>query len=410
MNVPILDNLDFDGAIRYTDEENFGTETTYRARAAWEPTDFLSFSATHGTSFRAPNLREQFLADQFGGIGGSADPCIAANITQLVNDSGDSDPQTQFVIDNCKNNGIQFTDSDNNGFDDTTVLGSSGVTTIPISTGGNVALIAETSETNTFTVKFAQPWSDRYDLDIAVSYFDISIENTVAEPEASFILNGCYTDSQFAVGTSPFCSLHSRIGGSVNPQANFINFVDVSFINIGEETARGIDLNTRVNIELFDRFDVSWSTVTTKLLEREIETFEASDRDDNVGEIGFNEMKFTSTLGVFFEDWEFIMQNRFLEGTQQDDPDAMPTGGGGRFSADGNNSRDLDFTDDIWYTDLSATYGRDTWSATLGIRNVFDEEPPLIHSFEGPNRNNAVSAAGYDFYGQTWYLNATVSF
>ena len=104
------------------------------------------------------------------------------------------------------------------------------------------------------------------------------------------------------------------------------------------------------------------------------------------------------------------MQNRFLSGTQQDDPDAMPTGGGGRFSADGNNSRDLDFVDDVWYTDISATYGRDTWSATLGIRNLFDEEPPLIHSFEGPNRNNAVSAAGYDFYGQTVYVNATVSF
>jgi len=408
INIPLLDTLDFDGAVRYTDESNFGTETTYRARAAWTPIDALSFSATYGTSFRAPNLREQFLADQFGGVGGNLDPCIAANINTLVTQNGDQDALTQHVIGNCINYGVIFTDTDNNGFPDATVLGSSGVTTIPIATGGNVGLVPETSETNTFTVKFAQPWSDAFDLDVAVSYFDIVIKDTVAEPEADIILNGCYSDQTFAVGTSPFCALHTRTGG--NPQSNFINFVDVSFVNIGEETARGIDLNTRLNFELFDSFDISWSTVTTRLLEREIEVFDPSDRRDNTGTIGFNETKFTSTLGVFVGDWEFMMQNRYLSGTQQLDSQAMPTGGGGRFSADGNNSRDLDFTGDIWYTDMSATYGTDTWSATLGVRNLFDEDPPLIHSFEGPNRNNAVSAAGYDFYGQTVYFNATVSF
>ena len=72
--LPILDNLNFGGAIRYTDESNFGEETTYRARIEWLPLDWLALSGTFGTSFRAPNLREQFLADQFGGIGGNNDP------------------------------------------------------------------------------------------------------------------------------------------------------------------------------------------------------------------------------------------------------------------------------------------------------------------------------------------------
>ena len=366
---------------------------------------------THGTSYRAPNLREQFLADQFGGIGGSADPCTQANIDQIVTDSGDQDANVQNIIGNCVASGIVFTDADNNGFPDTTVFGSAGVTTIPIATGGNNELKAETSETNTFTVKFNQPFTDAFDLDIAVSYFDIVIEDTVAEPGADIIINGCFTDPNFSNGTSPFCSLLTRLGDTspVGATSNFINFVDVSFINIGEETARGIDLNTRLNFELFDSFDISWATVTTRLLEREIEVFDASDRRDQVGWIGFNKTKFTSTLGVFWEDWEFMMQNRYLSSTQQPDPDAMVPGQG-RFSADGIGSRDWDATDAIWYTDVSATYGSDTWSATLGVRNAMDEDPPLIHSFEGPNRNNAVSAAGYDFFGRTWYLNATVSF
>jgi len=410
INIPILDNLDFDGAVRFTDESNFGNETTWRARAAWEPTDYLTFSATHGTSYRAPNLREQFLADQFGGIGGLGDPCNNANIQQMVTDSGDSDPDTVLVINNCTADGIVFTDTDANGFPDTTPLGSTGTTTIPVRTGGNNTLLPETSETNTFTVKFSQPWTDAYDLDIGLSYFDIVIEDTVAQPEASFIMNGCYGDPTFPNLDSPFCNLITRLGAGVNPQANFINQVDVSFINIGEETARGLDLNTRLNFSLLETgIDISWSTVATKLLEREIETFEPADRDDNLGEIGFPEYKFTSTLGVFIKDFEILMQNRYIGDGQEDDTDVL-TPGAGRFSADGMGSRDLDFIDGIWYTDMSVTYGQDTWAATLGISNLFDEDPPLIHSFEGPNRNNAVSSQGYDFYGQTWYFNATVSF
>lgn len=408
--IPLLDTLDLDAAVRFTDEENFGSETTWRARLAWQPTDYLMLSGTFGTSFRAPNLREQFLADQFGGVGGSLDPCIFANISQLVGNNGDADPQVQLVINNCIASGVVFTDSDGNGLLDTTPLGSSGVTTIPVSTGGNATLKAETSDTTTFTVKFSQPWFESFDLDLAVSYFNIQIENTVAQPDATFILNGCFTDPDFPNGTSGFCNLLTRAGGNVNPQANFINFVDVSFINIGEETAEGFDINTRLNFSLFDtRVDVIWSTVTTHLLEREIETFDPSDRDDNVGEIGFAEWKVTSTLGVHYNDWELLMQNRYISSGQQDNTDVL-TPGQGLFSADGIGSRDLDSIPAIWYTDLSLTYGQDTWSATLGITNLADKEPPLVHSFGGPNRNNAVSSAGYDFFGRTWFASVAVGF
>ena len=410
VNIPVLDNLDFNGAIRFTDEENFGKETTWRASVIWDATDFLTLSATHGTSFRAPNLREQFLADQFGGIGGLNDPCNNANIQQAVNESGDQDSQVQLVIGNCVLAGVEFSDSDGNGFLDTTPLGASGTTTIPIATGGNADLKAETSETDTFTVKFSAPWSDAYDFDIAVSYFDIVINNTVAEPEASFILNGCYADPTFTNLDSPFCSLITRLGSGVNPAANFINFVDVSFVNIGEETAKGIDINTRLSFDLFDSgIEATWATVTTNMIEREIETFEPSDRDDNVGEIGFPEWKFTSTVALTFNDWSFLMQNRYISDGQQDDTDVL-TPGLGRFSADGIGSRDVDFIGDIWYTDVSVSYAQDTWSATLGMTNAFDKAPPLIHSFEGPNRNNAVSASGYDFFGRTIFLNGSISF
>src|SRR5690606_18952978 len=112
----------------------------YRARALWRPVNWIQFSGSYGTSYRAPNLREQFLAPQAGGIGGGADPCISANIVAAIAASSDGDPAVVNRINNCIASGVAFTDSDGNGRPDTTVLGTLGVTTIPVFNGGNANL------------------------------------------------------------------------------------------------------------------------------------------------------------------------------------------------------------------------------------------------------------------------------
>ncbi len=407
VNVPILDSLNFDAAARYTEEENFGNETTWRARLAWSPLDYLTLSASAGTSFRAPNLREQFLADQGGGVSGALDPCIAANIDALPG----NDPQTTLIINNCVAAGVEFTDTNGDGQPDTTVLGTQGVTTIPTSTGGNENLMAETSDSYTATIQFSQPWAESFDFDVAISYWSIEIADTVEEPTADFIIDQCYADSSFPNQTSGFCNLLTR-PNSANPATNILNSVDVSFINIGEQTAKGIDLNTRVVFALENwGMDFAWATATTQQLEQEVQIFGPEDRDDNLEEIGVPEWKFTSTLSVVLSDWEVLMQNRYIGEQQQDDSDAFrpnPFDDCCAFNA-APNSRDVDYVDGIWYTDLSLTYGQDTWSASIGINNLLDEEPPLIDTSEGPNRNNAVSSSGYDFFGRTWFATVSVA-
>lgn len=409
VNVPLLDTLTVDAAFRFTDESNFGSETTYRARISWAPLDYVTLSGSAGTSFRAPNLREQFLAGQGGGIGGTADPCLDRNIQNLELGAARDN-----IISNCIASGIAFTDEDGDGQPDTNVLGTLGVTTIPTSSGGNIALVPETSDSFTATIQFTQPWADAFDFDIAVSYWSIEIVDSVNEPRAEEIIGRCFRSSDGNLG-SAFCDLLTRPGAGANPASNIINFVDVSFINIGEETAKGIDINTRL-LTTFDGLglDLSWATATTYQLENEVEIFDASDRDDNVGEIGVPEWKFTSTLSVRRGDWEILMQNRFIDDVQYDDTED--------FDAwtlfDNVIAREVDFADSKWYTDLSLSYLQDTWAVTLGVNNLFDEEPPLIDAFgfatvenRGANqRNNAVTSTGYDLFGTTWFLTAAVSF
>lgn len=406
LNVPILDTLGMDLAARYTDEENFGEETTWRARISWAPLDYLSLSASAGTSYRAPNLREQFLADQGGGIGGSNDPCINANIAPLEDD----DPATQLLIGRCIASGVEFTDADNDGNPDTTVLGTQGVTTIPISTGGNDSLVAETSDSYTATIQFSQPWSNDFDFDMALSYWSIDIENTVEEPEAETIIDNCFENQALPdFASNPFCALLSR-PNTGNPAGNIINFVDVSFINIGEDTAAGVDLNTRLLMTLWD-MDVSWATATTRQIEREQQPFGPDTREDLLGTIGVPEWKFTSTLSVRRDQWEILMQNRFIGDGQELLTDADAVNSVHAAGLAGIASHDVDFVDSTWYTDLSVNYlFDDSWSFTVGVNNLFDEEPPLIDTNEGPNENNAVSSAGYDFFGRTIFATISAGF
>ncbi len=415
VSIPLLQDkeyakdLSLDLAGRYTDESNFGSEFTYRIRLSYSPVEYLSMSGTLGTSYRAPNLREQFLADQGGGEAGSLDPCINNNIQTLLGGTGSqTDAFFQQVVNNCVLSGVAFTDSDNDGNLDATVLGTQGVTTIPVSTGGNVVLEPETSDSITFTVKFAQPWTDAFDFNIAASYWDIQIKDSVASPSASLIINSCYRDSNFPNLTSPFCGLITRPPAGGNPVSAIINGVDASFFNIGEATAKGIDVNTRFIYAFEDAgVDLTWSTAWTIQLEQEVETFSPEDRDENLGEIGTPEVKMTSTLALSWKDWSLFMENRYLGKGKNDIGVNLPVPS---FLFAGRPIKtDKDSVGSTWYTDIALTYSKDTWALTAGVNNVADEDPPRIHAFQPSQRNNAVSSTGYDFFGRTFFVTASVS-
>ena len=403
INLPLLESLDFDAAARYTDEENFGSETTWRARLAWRPLDYLSLSGSVGTSFRAPNLREQFLGGQAGGVAGSIDPCGALNLGQAVDGSGDMDPRVVNLMTNCQLAGLEMLDSDGNGFLDTSTF--FGGVTIPTSATGSENLLPETSDSYTVTLQFDQPWTDRFGFQFAVSYWDITIENTVAEQEPDRVLNDCYNDIDFPNLSSPLCGQHTR---SIEPSgfAGIVDFIDISFINIGEQTARGIDYNTRFAYS-FDGpgIDLGWTIIATQQLEQAKQIFSVDDRDDDLGEIGTPEWRLSSVLTLSFRDWELLMQNRYIGSGEQDElQDFAPR----RFAP--LMSRNVAWVDPVWYTDLSVTYAQDSYSVTVGVSNLFDEPPPLIAGGEGPNRNNAVTSSGYDLFGRTLFLTGKIGF
>ncbi len=390
---------------RYTDEENFGNEFTYSGKFDFAPTDFLRLRGTYGTTFRAPNLREQFLAGTAGVLGSAADPCIVPTVAQGPGNVylPDEDPRAQIVMDNCVQDGV-----------DPTALGLQANVLIPTETGGSEDIGAETSESWTAGFVLSQPFTDAFDLDLSVTYFNIEIEDTVEELDATTILARCY-------GADPnlqnaLCSRVTRRGG--DPTTNVVSLVDSSFVNLGLVTSEGYDINARYldDFSLGNRsIDMVLTLTGTNYTALEEQIDAESPIDDRVGEAGFPEWAWVFRGNFNMGNWGLTWRSRFIGEFARDVEDRVFSnnsstaacaveGGTVDPNADGPCFK-KDFGDSVWYHDLSFTWERDEWTASLGVRNLFDEKPPLIDQGAGPSRMNIVVQSTYDLYGQRAFLN-----
>lgn len=408
--VPLHERFIVNLSGRYTDEENFGNEFTYSAKADFAPTEFLRIRGTYGTTFRAPNLREQFLAGQAGVIASTNDPCEVPSVAQGPGDVylPAQDPRPQIVMDNCVQDGV-----------DPTALGLQASVLIPTETGGSEDIRAETSESWTGGVVLSQPFTEAFDLDLSVTYFNIEVEDTVEELDPVTVLARCYNDEPGLA--SPLCDRVRRRG--VNPENNTVSLVDSSFVNLGLVTSKGYDINARYNddFNLGNHFvDVALTLTGTRYTALEEQIDAASPVDDRVGEAGFPEWSWVFRGNFSLGNWGLAWRSRFI-GEFRDDPEDIVVSTntttsacvvlGGPVNAVGNGPCvDKHFGDSVWYHDLSLTYERDEWTASVGVRNLFDEEPPLIDQGTGPARMNVVVQSTYDLYGQRAFLNLSRRF
>ncbi len=400
--LPLLDNFFINLSGRYTNEENFGSEFTYSIKADFTATENLRFRGTFGTTFRAPNLREQFLAGAAGTIAGGNDPCRVPNVARDDDNNYDptADTRSQAVLDNCIAAGA-----------DPTALGLLATTGIPTTTGGNPDAQAETSDSWTAGVVFSQPWTDAFDLQLSLTYFDIDIKNTLRESSPAAILSQCFNGP--VPLQDPNCDRISRNLG--NPATATISNVDAAFINIGQLTSKGLDINGRFGMPLrmFDRdMELGITATVTHLREQKETVDEDSPSRDFAGTIATPKWRGNFSASLSSGNWSGMWRTRWINGGQSLDGEDF-----GSFSAVGSacgvlgvdpdqvQCRRKDFTSRYFQHDASVSYERDVWSATFGVVNVFDKSPPLIDQGRGPARMNIVVQSGHDLIGRRAFLS-----
>ncbi len=396
---------------RWTEEQFYGAAWTYSGKVGYRPVEWLLATGTYGTSFRAPNVREQFLRGQTGFLT-LADPCVVPEAAVGLGGTYDraQDPRDDLTLANCNSAGIDPTTFDPNG-------NNSAFFSTEIQSGGGLDLNEETSESFTVGLTIEQPFFDQFDLSARLTYYDILVEGAISEPGAQFILNDCYVIQEDF--SSSFCSRISR------DQDNVLQLVSVTPININEETATGYDLNINYSqdvtafgreITLLGDLDINYKTERGFLT---VDDNGVEDFEDIVGYIAFPEWNGNATFGVDYDDYRVRWSTRYLGDVQQPNTDEFSNvvdgGSDTCFGPDfgDENCRDVDFADAIWFHDLSLAYVGETWNGTIGVRNVFGEDPPFVDGSEyTTNGANVPLGAGYNsgIFGRTFFVRVGKEF
>ncbi|MBD3836743.1 MAG: TonB-dependent receptor [Brevundimonas sp.] len=372
-DLPFAQELTLNGSFRYTDYDSYGDDTTYKIGAVYRPIDWLSLRATYGTSFRAPALFEQFVGATSGFLSSGADAC---------NEYG-ADGVNPNRAANCAAEGL---------------AGDYYATTSVqvISEGGaELGLAAETSTNLTIGAVF-QPtlpsgWGN---LDFAVDYYEIEVENGVSQYGASAILDRCYDSNpgDFAADTG-FCALVSR-----DPSDNSLTVID-SYVNLATDIVKGLDYTLRYRNDvgpgsvLFNLAITQYTEVSNKL-------FDEDPLEDYVGMIDNPEFTGTADISYAWADWRVRYGVEWVDGMSSYE-----------YYGEDPATSDYDLaTDDYFLHNASVQYSRDGWTATAGVRNLFNENPPTISAGVYNRVGNAPLYSGYDYLGRTAFINLTKSF
>lgn len=367
----------------------------YRLTADWQISPAIRARASHGTSFRAPGLFEQFLADEASGARqGAIDPCVAWDTEVLAGNI------TQTVADNCQTAGVPT------GY-------AGGAVAATVLRGGGFGVVEpETSSNYTVGAVFTPEFAD---LSIAVDYFDITIKDEISTLGAGTIVANCYGSQDFA--NEPLCAFVTR-GQPTNPIG--IDVVQSQFININSQRNTGLDFTMRYGQ------DTKWGSLRvnsqfTRQLKDEIDLLQESQTNYLNGGIG--EPKWTGFTNVTLKPNDKVslrygfnyigksdgLQNLYpsLNGVPPNPADVID----GVFTVpqDGQTVFWKTDVESVFYHNLSAEYAMESgWTFRFGIDNVFDEQPPASSSQS--NVGNTPLVSQYDLLGRKAFLNISKKF
>ena len=434
---PLVEELTVNLSGRLTDEEFYGTNGTFSLKGGWRPVSPLLLKFSYGTSFRAPNLRENFLLAQ-SGFNTLFDPCAVptAAFDPALGYVASQDTREANVLANCRREGRDPTrvGIDSQGLN-TQQSGS-----VEITSGGSLDIEPETSRSITTGFAFEEDWASGFRFAFNFNYYDIKLKQSIIEPSAQFIINDCYTREDAT--RSPFCD---RISVS-SIDRRLVSDVFSGFLNLDQESVRGIDLNTTFGYPVSigqDEIDLSLNLTANHLIERS-STFTNDngdiDTEDFAGEFGFPSWIGRATFAARWKDFTLTWQTRYIGAVEQDpvgiDPlsdafgfgannTATPgffgdtcLGGGSRTGTTPNNvvpgdgilCRDVGFTGEYFEHAVSLRWDNGDFRVIAGVSNLFDRNPPLVDGSEVLSIANAAIGNGYNLDGREFFAQLLYRF
>lgn len=347
---------------RYTHYKSYGGEWTYKVGAQLAPVSWLAFRGSYGTSYRAPALFEQYLGRTSGFLSSATDPCN--NLATVTN---------PLVKAQCLAEGLPANFEQKNGV-------------VSIGTGGAEAgLKSETSKALSIGGVFNPPIGSFGDLSISVDYFDVKVNNGVARLTAAQVLSQCYNSAERATCRPEL----------ISRDANNTLTVVSSYVNISDARAKGIDYNLRFGTDVLGG-KFRFNAAVTMFIERYSRTFPTDTILNTVGLV--MNPKWTGTFDFNYDKGPFNFRYS-LEwvGATDSTEYARP------FGYDPNRYY-LKTPDYFTHAASLSIDVAKNFGLTLGVRNIFDKEPPKISAEYTNQVGNAPLYSGYDVRGRTFFV------
>ncbi|KAB7645536.1 TonB-dependent receptor domain-containing protein [Polymorphobacter fuscus] len=362
---PFFQLLEIDGAVRHANYSTSGSSTTYTGSGQWKPVDDLLLRASYATGFRAPSIGELF---------GAASRSDAPIDDPCTNVAGSPWQTSAAVRTNCIANGVPANGSyqEPNGGQ------------VSVTTGGNTALRPEKSRTWLFGGVYSPVWARESGfasvLSLEANYYDINVTGAIAPIDAAITLQRCAFG-----GEALSCSAISRTPNGLITRVNGL------LQNIGEVRTKGIDVmfNYRSRATSAGAFGLS---VNGNFLLKYTESTPSQNGftvTDYRGKTrGFPDQSYPKFKGIAIVDWQIADFGAAFTGRYID----------AVFEADGKKLKGT------FYGDVQLSYNPSfldkRMAFTVGVNNVFNQNPPPCFSCTGPNYDPTT----YDVPGQFGYL------
>ncbi len=382
--IPAIESLTANVSARAFDYDSVGdSDYVWKAGLSWQIIPSLRLRSTKGTSFRAPGLYEMFLGNLSGFTSQlSIDPCIRW---------GES--TNQYIRANCAAAGIPDTYA---------ATGGSSSSAQVFTGGAGTNLTPETS--NAFTAGII--WTPSFvPLSVALDYFDYEVNDQITQLGSGTILGGCYASEVYP---NNFCNLFVR-NPTTHPTApNMITEVYSTYVNINKQKVRGYDLLVRFDenysfgkIELEGQFTYMKEDFAQLFSTTSASGYTTSDRN---GDISRPKLVGNLRAALKRNDFTYTWGMEYVDSTQ-------PIGMLETVAYQGVTAyRDI-VADSRLYHSVSVRYEQPKWNLLVGVRNLFDSDPPNVTSGVATRYGNIPAfATQYDLYGRSLFARYNYKF
>ena len=359
--IPFIRLLELNGAVRISDYSTSGSTTTFKGGVNWKPINDLRLRATYAEGFRAPSIGELFGSQsRFDEV--LDDPC-SSHSSNAAPQRFSNNAQIRAA---CVAAGVPA----NGSYQQANAQ-------ISVTTGGNEALLPETSKSWVVGGVFSPSFIPRFSIE--ANWYDIKVAGAIpAIPRATTVTNCLLT------GDAATCGLVTRVNGELIEVEGFLQ-------NIAAIRTEGVDVNLAYRgVDTgIGRFGFTWNNTFLRnydvvvpgpsgpqLLSRE---------GTQVGSPAqaFPKFKSVGIIDWDGDDWGLTLTGRYVSKLRET----------------------ATVMKSVFYTDAQLRFlvgDADEFSFALGVNNLFDVATPGCVTCEA---NNFAQSA-HDIPGRYFYVRA----